>query len=204
MINVPQDNLLDCITHRVLIIITRSLSAEERPDCRTSSSAVQPPFTPSAFWCGCSVCSTAPAVCSLPFNNLPLAKSLILTLATAALFAFHTRRWETFNLVHASRVLIPAVDFNSAEIRCDLSPAFKSNVGSYRRGCHQCHRAKHLLSCPPEKMTYWKMAVAQKSNLILEYESWPVPALCSVYKQGRLHQSGVNHESIRSLNQLFY
>lgn len=32
-------------------------------------------FTPFAFWCGCSVCSPAPAVCSLPFSHPPLAKS---------------------------------------------------------------------------------------------------------------------------------
>lgn len=31
---------------------------------------------PFVFWCGCSVCSPAPAVCSLPFSHPPLAKSL--------------------------------------------------------------------------------------------------------------------------------
>lgn len=59
-------------------------------------------FTPSAFWCGCCVCSPAPAVCSLPFNNRPLAKSLTLTGLQRHCLHFTPGRWETCGLVHTS------------------------------------------------------------------------------------------------------
>lgn len=51
------------------------------------------PVTPSAFWCGCTVCSPAPVVCW--------------TAATSS-FAFNTRRWERCGSFHTSQAAIPA------------------------------------------------------------------------------------------------
>lgn len=135
---VPQDNSSHCI---MLICITLGSNNHHPepfgwgkcPDCLTSSSVVQPRFTPSAFWCGCSVCSPAPAVCSLPFNNLPLAKSLTLWLGCSGIVCISHQ--EVRNMRPRSRLssLDPCCRFNSAEIRCDFSPAFKSSVGSIRQ-----------------------------------------------------------------------
>lgn len=116
-------------------------SLGKSPDCLTLPSVVQPQFTPSAFWCGCSVCSPAPAVCSLPFNNLPLAKSL--TLARAALFAFYTRRWETCRLIHASALAA----------KCILQ---KSGVTSHLHSNSAWARHKHSCVVTTNSTRSWK------------------------------------------------
>lgn len=119
-------------------VITRSFSAEEKKMSRLSDLIVSG-FTPSLFWCGCSVCSPAPAVCSLPFNNLPLAKSLTLTGPRQHCLHFYTRRWETCGLVRASRAPIPAAGFVLQ--RSDVTSHLRSNPAWAPSDSRQCrHR----------------------------------------------------------------
>lgn len=155
--NGRQDNSLYCIMNTLICITLRSnnhhtepFSCGKCPDCLTSSSVVQPQFTPSAFWCGCSVCSPAPTVCSLPFNNLPLAKSL--TLRGLQQHCLHFRRWETRGLVHTSGASNPAAQFilqkSGVASHLHSNPAWSPSDGRQRHHCS--HRAKHLFSHPPE------------------------------------------------------
>lgn len=109
-----------------------SLFLWECHDSLTPSSPVQPPFTPSAFWCGCSVCSPAPAVCSLPFNNLPLAKSLS---------GWGRLCFTPGGEKHATSSVPcrPRSCCRLQEIRCDLQPAFFSSQSTTRWNLSVCH-----------------------------------------------------------------
>lgn len=196
MLNVPQDNSLDCITRRVLIIITRSLSAEENvptvwPHHQWSSLRSHPlPFDVAALFVR-------------QRQRSALSHSTICHLLNPSFWLWlqqHCLRFTPGGEKHST-------SFTPLEFRSLLWILIlqKSGVTSHldsnpvwapidRRWCHRCsHRVKHLLSCPPEQMTYWKMAVAQKSNLILEWESWSVLTLC--WQVLWLHRFGVNHES---------
>lgn len=109
--------------HLVFTISTSAWVSECCPAFRKRSSlsdliaSVLPLFTPSAFWCDCSVCSPAPAVCWT---------------AAMALFAFSTARWEACGSLSRLSNLCSGSSF--ALIRCVFSPGYKlrwrSNYGS--------------------------------------------------------------------------
>lgn len=138
MINMPQNTVF---TLKWLPLQQSSPGAFQRRKKKMSrlSDLIVSGFTPSLFWCGCSVCSPAPAVCSLPFNNLPLAKSLTLTGPRQHCLHFYTRRWETCGLVRASRAPIPAAGFVLQ--RSDVTSHLRSNPAWAPSDSRQCrHR----------------------------------------------------------------
>lgn len=100
-----------------------------------------------AFWCGCCVCSPAPAVCSLPFSRPPLAKSL----SPAALFALLRREVGKRGLTHGLAATIAA-----RGIRCDVSPVSKlANLTSQPRQS-------------PSPINYWAniAAISATANIL--------------------------------------